>query len=32
MDLLAGDLLSGLSKTIRELRSGKDRVYVEQSL
>ena len=32
MDLVAGDLLSGLSKTIRDLRNGTDRVYVEQSL
>jgi ADP-dependent NAD(P)H-hydrate dehydratase / NAD(P)H-hydrate epimerase len=32
MDLLAGDLLAGLSKAIRDIRNGKDRVYIEKSL
>jgi len=32
MDLLAGDLLAGLSKAIRDIRNGKERVYIEKSL
>jgi NAD(P)H-hydrate epimerase len=32
MDLLAGDLLAGLSKAIRDIRNGRERVYIEQSL
>ncbi|MCX5812993.1 MAG: NAD(P)H-hydrate dehydratase [Proteobacteria bacterium] len=32
MDLLAGDLLSGLSKAIRDIRDGRERVYIEKSL
>jgi len=32
MDLLAGDLLTGLSKAIRDIRDGKERVYIEKSL
>jgi NAD(P)H-hydrate epimerase len=32
MDLLAGDLLAGLGDAIRDIRDGKDRVYIEKSL
>jgi ADP-dependent NAD(P)H-hydrate dehydratase / NAD(P)H-hydrate epimerase len=32
MDLLAGDLLTGLSKAIRDMRNGRERVYIEKSL
>jgi ADP-dependent NAD(P)H-hydrate dehydratase / NAD(P)H-hydrate epimerase len=32
LDLLAGDLISGLGKAVRDIRDGTDRVYVEKSL
>ncbi|NLW35248.1 bifunctional ADP-dependent NAD(P)H-hydrate dehydratase/NAD(P)H-hydrate epimerase [Syntrophorhabdus aromaticivorans] len=32
MDLLAGDLLAGLSEAIRDVRDEKERIYVEKSL
>lgn len=32
MDLLAGDLLSGLGEAVRGIRDGKDRIYIEKSL
>jgi len=32
MDLLAGDLVSGIGKALRDIRDGKDRVYIEKSL
>ena len=32
MDLLAGDLLSGLGEAIRDVRDGKERIYIEKSL
>ncbi|OPY69533.1 MAG: Bifunctional NAD(P)H-hydrate repair enzyme Nnr [Syntrophorhabdaceae bacterium PtaU1.Bin034] len=32
MDLLAGDLLSGVGEAIRDIRNGTDRVYIEESL
>jgi NAD(P)H-hydrate epimerase len=32
VDLLAGDLLDGLGRTMREVRSGEERVYIEKSL
>ena len=32
MDLLAGDLLDGLSEALVDIRDGTDRVYIEQSL
>jgi ADP-dependent NAD(P)H-hydrate dehydratase / NAD(P)H-hydrate epimerase len=32
MDLLACDLLEGVGKAIREIRDGRDRVYIEKSL
>ncbi|MGA3173490.1 MAG: NAD(P)H-hydrate dehydratase [Syntrophorhabdales bacterium] len=32
MDLLAGDLISGLSGALRDIRDGADRVYIEKSL
>jgi NAD(P)H-hydrate epimerase len=32
MDLLAVDLLAGLSKAIRDIRDGRERVYIEKSL
>jgi NAD(P)H-hydrate epimerase len=31
-DLLAGDLLSGLGAAMRDIRDGKDRIYIEKSL
>ena len=32
MDLLAGDLLGGIGSTVRDIRDGKERIYIEQSL
>ena len=32
MDLLAGDLLSGLGEAIGDIRDGKERIYIEKSL
>ena len=32
MDLIAGDLLSGLGEALREIKSGTDRVYIKKSL
>lgn len=32
MDLLAGDLLSGLGDAIRAIKDGKERIYIEKSL
>ena len=32
MDLIAGDLLSGLGEALREIKSGTDRVYIKESL
>jgi NAD(P)H-hydrate epimerase len=32
MDFLAGDLLSGLGEAIRDIRDGKERIYIEKSL
>jgi NAD(P)H-hydrate epimerase len=32
MDLLAGDLLNGLGEALRDLKNGKDRIYIEKSL
>jgi NAD(P)H-hydrate epimerase len=32
MDLLAGDLLGGIGEALRDIRDGKDRVYIEKSL
>jgi NAD(P)H-hydrate epimerase len=32
MDLLASDLLAGVSSAIRDLRDGRERVYIEKSL
>ncbi len=32
MDLLAGDLLAGLGKALRNIKGGTDRVYIEKSL
>jgi len=32
MDLLAGDLIPGLGAALRDIRNGKDRLYIEQSL
>jgi NAD(P)H-hydrate epimerase len=32
MDLIAGDLLSGLGEAIGDIRDGKDRIYIEKSL
>jgi NAD(P)H-hydrate epimerase len=32
VDLLAGDLLAGLGEAIRDVRDGKERIYVEKSL
>ncbi len=32
MDLLASDLLAGVGSAIRDLRDGKDRIYIEKSL
>jgi ADP-dependent NAD(P)H-hydrate dehydratase / NAD(P)H-hydrate epimerase len=32
MDLLAGDLLSGLGEAMRDIRDGKERIYIEKSL
>ena len=32
MDLLAGDLLSGIGEALRDIRDGKDRIYIEKSL
>ena len=32
MDLLAGDLLSGTGRALREIKFGTDRVYIEESL
>jgi NAD(P)H-hydrate epimerase len=32
MDLLAGDLLAGTGKALREIRDGTDRIYIEKSL
>jgi NAD(P)H-hydrate epimerase len=32
MDLLAGDILIGLGKAIRNIRDGRERVYIEKSL
>jgi hydroxyethylthiazole kinase-like uncharacterized protein yjeF len=32
LDLLAGDLISGLGKAVRDIKNGTDRIYVEKSL
>jgi NAD(P)H-hydrate epimerase len=32
MDLLAGDLLSGIGEALRDIRDGEDRIYIEKSL
>lgn len=32
VDLLAGDLLKGLGRALKDIRDGKDRVYIEKSL
>jgi NAD(P)H-hydrate epimerase len=32
MDLLAGDLVSGLGEALRDIRDGTDRIYIEKSL
>jgi NAD(P)H-hydrate repair Nnr-like enzyme with NAD(P)H-hydrate dehydratase domain len=32
MDLVAGDLLAGTGRAIRDIRNGTDRVYLEESL
>jgi len=32
VDLLAGDLLSGLGEAMRDIRDGKERIYIEKSL
>ena len=32
MDLLAGDLISGMGEALRDIRDGKDRIYIEKSL
>ena len=32
MDLIAGDLLSGVGEALREIKSGTDRVYIKKSL
>jgi NAD(P)H-hydrate epimerase len=32
MDLLASDLLAGVGKAIRDIRDGKERIYIEKSL
>jgi NAD(P)H-hydrate epimerase len=32
MDLLAGDLLGGIGEALRDIKDGKDRIYIEKSL
>jgi hypothetical protein len=32
MDLLAGDLLNGLGRVMKEIERGEERIYIEKSL